>query len=236
MDSVSRVYKATFDMLSGVGLSHYVEPIEHVMEVERLRQAFRPEGDVRFLLLAESHVRMSNNSFASKGAGFVYERRYFTPWWHDLLLPALGRRQPTNPTNRYQWPKRFKSSGFWLLDVSLLSLSGYKKVDKDWDRRPLDTRRKEIIDLAWNGHVKRLLEQLIEQRSRPVICAFEYISRVLPEEIREHTRTLKFRGTGNTRKYANPDYEYGTYAFRKAAEEAKIEGCLLKPLPDESAR
>src|ERR1039457_3918441 len=61
-----------------------VEPFDHVEEVERLRQRNRPR-QVKLLLIAESHVRVSDDQFARRGAGFLYEPRYTTRWWNDLI-------------------------------------------------------------------------------------------------------------------------------------------------------
>ena len=197
-----------------------------MLEVERLRWEYRPNRDVKFLLIAESHVRVSPESFASEGSGFIYERRYYTPWWHDFILPAFGEVQPTNPENRLRWLKRLKSSGFWLLDVSLLSLSGYRNVDHDWPRRPLDELKKEIIKVSWGCHVKNLFDETMSRGSPPVVCAFKSISDVLPPEIENQATIVKFRGPGNARLFRSADYRYGTQRFRDAAREAGMKGCI----------
>jgi hypothetical protein len=226
MESIHRVYDNVLAVLHEEGLGHYVEPVEHVLEVERLRRAYRPNGDVKFLLIAESHVRVSPDCFASKGSGFIYEHRYYTPWWHQFILPAFGTVQPTNPENRLRWLERLKSSGFWLLDVSLLSLSGYHKVDRRWAGRPLDNFTKRIINASWKGHVHHLFEQIMDQGCRPVVCAFESISDVLPPEIKDQATIVKFAGRGNARVFRSPNYPYGTKRFCDAAKKAGIEGCI----------
>jgi hypothetical protein len=226
VESIHRVYDNVRALLREADLEHYVEPVEHVREVERLRWEYRPNGDVKFLLIAESHVRVSPDYFASKKSGFIYEPHYYTPWWHQFILPAFGKVQSTNPENRLRWLKRLKSSGFWLLDVSLLSLSGYRKVDQDWPRRPLDKRKEEIIKASWGCHVKNLFDETMNQRRPPVVCAFESVSFVLPLGIMDQVTIVKFAGPGNARLFRSPDYRYGTKRFCDAARDAGIEGCI----------
>lgn len=91
MKSIHRLYDNVGVLLHEAGVGDYVEPVEHVLEVERLRQAYRPHGEVKFLLIAESHVRVSPDHFASKGSGFIYEHRYYTPWWPNSYSQPLAR-------------------------------------------------------------------------------------------------------------------------------------------------
>ena len=158
MESVRRAYNDLCVLLRNADLDQYIEPIKHVLEVERSRRFYRPSTDVKFLLIAESHVRVSPDRFTNKGPGFIYEYRYYTPWWGDFILPAFGTvrpigdvptRQPANSANRFRWLECLKSNGFWLLDVSLLSLSGYQKVDPHWPGRPLDKLATRIIKTSW---------------------------------------------------------------------------------------
>ena len=228
MESVQRVYNDVRALLCEKDLGHYVEPVEHVFEVECLRRKYRPDGDVKLLLIAESHVRVSPDCFASKGSGFIYQHHYYTPWWHDFILPAFGKRQPTNPEKRLRWLECLKFSGFWLLDVSLLSLSGYHKVDRSWPRRPLDGLREEIIKVSWGCHVKDIFDQIMDQGCPPVVCAFESISFVLPWATKDQATIVKFKGRGNAPVFHSLDYPYGTQRFCDAARKARIEACFLE--------
>ncbi len=227
MESVQCVYNKLRALLCDKGLGRYVEPVEHVLAVECLRQLYRPNGDVKFLLIAESHVRVSAGGFETKGSGFIYEHRYYTPWWHDFILPAFGTPQGTTPEKRLRWLECLRSNGFWLLDVSLLSLSGYRKVDRDWCGRPLEKLRGEIIKVSWDCHVENFFDQIMNQGCPPVVCAFESISNVLPSAVKEQSTIVKFKGQGNASKFRRRDYPYGTERFRDAARKAGIEACLL---------
>ena len=199
-----------------------------MLEVERLRQAYRPDRDIKFLLIAESPVRVSNAYFERRGAGFVYEYRYYTPWWHQLLLPAFGAVQRTNPVNRLQWLQYLKSFGFWLLDVSTLSLSGYQKVDSGWPKRPLDEFREQLLFDSWNARVGIAFEQIMSQPRPPVLCAFKTISFMLPDEVKQRAAIVNFSGPGNAGVYFDPRYQYGTVRLQNAVRAAGIEGCFLK--------
>jgi hypothetical protein len=227
MDRAAETYQRILTSLTDVGLRRFVEPVEHVLEVERLRQRYRPDGDVRFLLLAESHVRVGPDYFRKKGAGFLYEARYYTPWWRDLLLPAFGKIQSTTAHTREQWLSRLKQEGFWLLDVSLLSLSGYQKVDREWPRRPLDEFREQIISDSWHGHVKQTFNDIMAQSKPPVVCAFRNVAFVLDGNLPEEPTLLAFNSQQNARVYSSPDYGHGTARFQEAAKRACIAGCLL---------
>ena len=227
MNRVASTYQRIRALLAGADLEGHLEPLEHVLEVERLRQAFRPEGDVKFLVLAESHVRSTLPNFARQGAGFIYEPRYYTPWWHQLLLPAFGVLQPTTADKRANFLLRLKQSGFWVLDVSLISLSGYTKVDPNWPNRPLDRIKREIFRESWNGHVERLFEEVRTQRRPAVICAFDCVRDVSPLHLGDNVTFIRFKAQGNSAKYSRPDYPFGTSKFQEAARKAELAGCLL---------
>lgn len=205
-----------------------LEPIEHVREVERLRQLYRPQcGKLRLLLLAESHVVVSD---LSKGVGFIYEPRYYTPWWHDLILPGFGADpKRTTADLREKYLTRLRDEGFWLLDISIIALSGYRKVERDWPNRPFDMHsgriRKEFSQLSWDGHVRGLFLDIV-LREAPVVAAFESVTWILPSEAPCTIHPIKFRTKSNNRVYRSPDYKGGTHSFKDLAERAGLEHCL----------
>ena len=55
MSAINNANDCIRTCLSGCDLEPYIEPRSHVLQVDALRQAYRPK-DVRLLLIAESHV------------------------------------------------------------------------------------------------------------------------------------------------------------------------------------
>lgn len=159
-----------------------VEPFAHVEAVERLRQQNRPE-QVKLLLIAESHVRVSGDQFDRRGCGFIYEPRYTTPWWRDLFLPAFGSKHKgrLTPELKARMLERMRSAGFWVLDASILSLSGYQKVapveNRPFSRAPY-TRglEREIPELSWRDHVDATFSSVMSSPNPPVLAAYRRIA------------------------------------------------------------
>jgi hypothetical protein len=173
-----------------------LEPFEHVNEVEELRIAFRPTN-TRLLLFAESHVRVTDEYFADRGAGFIYNHHYYTPWWNDLLLPALSTRevQKASLTEHARLVQllNFQRLGFWVVDASIIALSGYKKLGKHFEGRPFDGLKGAVIQDSWE-YVGPIVDKMLNQAQPPVICYFQTVDFVLPEEVRKKSTALKFCG------------------------------------------
>ena len=223
MDLLS-TYELIRSGLEGCELPEPLEPFEHVNEVERLRLGFRPEN-TRLLLFAESHVRVTDEYFADRGVGFIYNHRYHTPWWNDLLLPALSARevQSINLTERARLVQllSFQRLGFWVVDASIIALSGYKKLDKRFEGRPFDVVRGAIIENSWE-YVGPIVEEMVNQAHPPVICYFKTVDFVLPEEVKKKGTALKFCTPTNASVYRSEAYPHGTVAFISAARRAGI--------------
>src|SRR6266404_1617799 len=103
MSAINDAYDCIRACLSGCDLGPYIEPLSHVLQVDALRQAYRPKGDVRLLLIAESHVRRPDQYVQSFGPGFLYNPNYYTSWWGDLFLPAFGGRLRASRENRQRY-------------------------------------------------------------------------------------------------------------------------------------
>lgn len=222
MESLGTCYDSIVQLLSSHPNRSLVEPFDHVLQVERLRLERRPQGDVRLLLIAESHVRIRD--IGNKGAGFVFEPRYYTPWWRNLFLPSFGAAftRTTHPI-RGRCLQSLSSAGFWLLDASVLSLSGYKKVGCDQSRPFERTLTRQIVQLSWEKHVRQHYESVMRQTSKPVVVAFENVAEVLPIAA---DFKIKFEVKANSRVYRTPEYGWGTHTFKKAAKLAGLDSCL----------
>jgi hypothetical protein len=168
MDSLGARLRGLYDSvrakLAGVGLAQYLEPYAHVSETEALRQSFRPDF-VRLVIVAESHVRKSDGDFQENGPGLVYNPQYSTPWWDDLLFPGFGGTASKGIPYRAKCLQRLRDSGVYVLDASVISLSGYQRVDSSWPRRPLDACREQIIRDCWVGFTGDQLDQIHYQKS-----------------------------------------------------------------------
>ena len=223
MDLLS-TYELIRSGLESCELPEPLEPFEHVNEVERLRIAFRP-ANARLLLFAESHVRVTDEFFADRGAGFIYNHRYYTPWWNDLLLPALGTHGVQNVSltepARLAQLLSFQRLGFWVVDASIIALSGYKKLGKHFEGRPFDVVRGAIIENSWE-HVGPIVDEMLNQAQPPAICYFQNVDFVLPEEVRKKGTALKFCTPTNASVYRSETYPHGTVAFISAARRAGI--------------
>ena len=232
MGSLEETYNRLGTYLADQQMADLTESIAHVREVEQLRQLYKLPADVRFLLLAESHVRTSDSDYQRKGIQFIYEHRYYTPWWQSLILPGFGAQlekykgTPNKAESRRKYLDQLRRSGFWLLDVSIMALSGYKNVGQVSSRPFVGKTLRGITELSWEGHVRSLFEQAMNQSTPPVIVAFTNVAHVLPPMLQSSVHQVKFLVSSNSRAYANAAYPYGTHAFAAAACEAGLQACL----------
>src|SRR5258707_671754 len=115
------------------------------------------------------------------------------------------------------------AAGFWLLDASTLSLSGYKKVNNSQPRPFQNETLKELIESSWQNHVEAQFDGIMRQQKRPVVIMFENLRSSLPIT---PDFNIKFECASNSRVYRGIDYKWGTETFKKAAREAGIHDCL----------
>lgn len=227
---LNETYNEMLTVIANHPARPYVEPFNHVQMVEDLRLANRPAGQVKLLLLAESHVRAPDD--LAGGIGFVYAPTYYTPWWHDLFLPAFGAASKARATKatRAEYLNRMKRAGFWLLDASLLALSSYRNV-KYPVSRPFNERQvKALIRISWQQHVSHHYQEVMQQAQPPVVVAYQSVIAHIPEI--DHVSTivpdyrLVFNGPSNSKKYRQAGYCGGTKTFCQAAERAGLQRCL----------
>jgi len=187
----------------------YLEPLRDVERVNELRQSFRPKT-IKLLILGESHVRRRD------GPGFIYNAAYYTPWWRDLLWPAFGGRGQSRADNLLMLQQR----GVWILDASIIALSGYRNVRREWPARPLDPYRNEIFAASWDAFVRNEFESA---SSAPVVY-FESAAAMLPAATRANGTALRFNGprSAKTLRYTDPAYRYGTARFGEAVRAAGL--------------
>ena len=225
-DTAMETLRACYDSLAQLLSDHpnrsMVEPFDHVLQVERLRLERRPKENVRLLLIAESHVR--TRDISSKGAGFVFEPKYYTPWWQNLFLPSFGAAfSKTTRSIRDRCLHSLTNAGFWLLDASVLSLSGYRRSGTIQSRPFERTVTRQIVQVSWETHVRQHYELVMQQASKPVVVAFVNVAEVL--SIKPDFR-VKFEAKANSRIYRTPEYGWGTHTFKKAAKLAGLDSCL----------
>ena len=223
IDSIVQVYDAVRACLERANLSGYLEPRAHVAEVERLRCLYRPDGDVQLLVIGESHVRVSEEYFGRGGPAFIYNERYYTPWWRHLFLPAFApETKQADAGVRLQLLREMQSRGIWVVDASLVSLSGYRKVEPGWSNRPFDSIRKALLQISWDGHVGLQVARVLKQKRAPVVCALGSVTDFLPEPVRRDVVRLNCFGPANAAVYGREDYDFGTQAFVRAVRSAEI--------------
>ena len=180
----------------------YLEPFCDVERVHHLRQQFRPKA-TRLVILAESHVRKP------QGPGFIYDATYYTPWWRDLLRPA-----------GIESLKQLQDSGIWILDASVIALSGYRNMNRDWPARPFDAHLEAIFETSWTNYLAAEFEQV---SSAPLIY-FERAAHMLPQQARRNGTPLRFNGPRHPKalRYTDPAYRYGTARFIEAVRAAGL--------------
>ena len=192
--------KAAYEAAAAITGPQYLEPLADVEQVDTWRQQFRPKT-VRFLLVAESHVRRK------QGPGFIYDPAYYTPWWHSLLRPAFGK-----DVSR----ESLKERGVWILDMSVLALAGYRGVYPELlTNRPFDMLADQIFAASWLYYVRREFEEA-DCRN---IAYFERVKSMLPDV---SGTPLKFCVPSNSARYRKPDYQYGTARFIDAVRAAGL--------------
>ena len=231
MDLFQELYRDLRSMLSGVGLEQYLAPYEDVIRTESLRQSFRPDL-VRLVIIAESHVRKPPADFRENGPGLVYNPQYSTPWWRDLLFPGFGGTPSKSVLYRAKCLQRMKESGVFVLDASIIALSGYEKVDPRWPRRPFDKHLEKIIRECWARFTGWELDLIIKENPDVVVALYTGVREVLGGELRsdvaERAFPLKFRVASNEKVYEEPDYQFGTQSFRAATKCAGLSACLKR--------
>ena len=225
------LYKHLRTTLAGVDLDKYVEPYEHVRGNESLRQSFRP-GLVRLVVIAESHVRKPDADLSENGPGLVYNPQYKTPWWKDLLFPGFGGTPSESIPYRAKCLKRMKESGVYVLDASIIALSGYQRVDSKWPRRPFGAYDGTIVRDCWAHYTGRELDQMIAENPDVVVVLYttvrDMLGGALRSDVAKGAVLLKFRGKGNERVYEEPNYMFGTQSFCSATKSAGLSACLKK--------
>jgi len=226
MSAINDAYDCIRACLRGCDLEPYIEPLSHVLQVDALRQANRPKEDVRLLLIAESHVRRPDRYVQLFGPGFLYNPNYYTSWWGDLFLPAFGGRLRASRKNRQGYLRAMQNAGFWVLDMSLIALSRYDKVNPDWPARPFDSYQEQIVRDSWFYVVEAEVQKVMNQATPPVVCVYDRVSYVLPHTLLSQAAILKFNTPANAVQYRQPNYPFGAERFRQAAVAAGLHHCL----------
>lgn len=201
--------KQAYRAVESITGSEFLEPLCDVERVNHLRQCFRPK-QVKLLIIGESHVRRR------EGPGFIYDAGYYTPWWRDLLWPAFGRIDGSRAENlRFLCDK-----GVWILDASVIALSGYRNVQREWPARPLDPNLTGILAASWN----RFVRQEFESAGAAHIVYFERAGAMLPEQTRRNGTALRFNGPRHAKalRYNDPQYRFGSARFIEAVRAAGL--------------
>jgi hypothetical protein len=195
---ISQAYRAVRAQTA----SDYLEPFCDVERVDHLRQQFRPKS-TRLVILGESHVRKQ------QGPGFIYDAGYYTPWWRDLLRPA-----------GIECLEQLQDSGIWILDASVIALSGYRNVNRLWPGRPFDQHSTAIFEASWSNF---LAQEFAQVDTVPVVY-FERAAHMLPEQARRNGTPLRFNGPRHPKalRYNDPAYRYGTARFIEAVRAAGL--------------
>ncbi len=187
----------------------FLEPLSDVQQVNHLRQQFKP-AKVKLLLVGESHVRRP------RGPGFIYDPAYYTPWWRDLLWPAFGGSERSRSDNLHQLQDR----GVWILDASIVALSGYRNIEPEWPARPLDAHLSNILFASWHAFVRHDFEAAAPEH----VVYFERAAGMLPEQVRRHGTALRFNSPRHAKalRYTDPLYRFGTVRFIEAVRAAGL--------------
>ena len=203
-------YHSIRQLLQQANCEHFLEPFEHVEAVHRLRHQYRPTGPIKLVVIGESHVRRFLKP------GFIYDPTYYTPWWRDLLAPAFNFSHPTNAEERRTYLQKLQKAGFWLVDVSVIALSGYQTIHASWPKRPLDGLLEPILHASWQNYTA---SEIAACGSR-AFCYFTRVASVLPEHILTQGVPLKFNSPRPPQglRYRDPAYPYGTARFAKVVQ------------------
>ena len=150
------------------------------------------------------------------GPGFIYDATYYTPWWRDLLWPAFGGRDRPRKQNL----EALRERGVWLLDMSVIALSGYRNICPAWPPRPFDSLASAIFQASWTHFVQQEWEPL----ARVPLVYFERAAALLPETARQCGTPLRFNGPRPVTclRYSDPAYRFGTARFVAAARAAGV--------------
>ena len=215
MSTLKRTYSVVRNHLERWNSYHrLVESYEDVVGIEALRNRYRPKR-VRLLILAESHLRSRPGSLP----GFIYDANYNGPWWHQMFRPAFAVNKPhhLNAKVRGSCLERLRESGVWVLDASIIALSGYRKLDGKPPQRPFENERLCILETSWHGHVKALFDGAMSQRKKPVIVCFNSVRHLIPCPLQGKIYQTSFPGWGQ---------KYNATPLKEAAKKAGLEGCL----------
>jgi len=187
----------------------FLEPLSDVQRVNELRQHFKP-AKVKLLIVGESHIRRP------LGPGFIYDSSYYTPWWRDLLWPAFGGSE----LSRADSLKHLQDRGVWILDASIIALSGYRNIAPEWPSRPLDAHLKNILAASWDNFVGREFQASTPEH----VVYFERAADMLPEGTRKNGTALRFNGPRHSKalRYTAPEYRFGTARFIQAVRAAGL--------------
>jgi hypothetical protein len=196
---LKEAYKQTHRCLSGVGLGECVEPYAHVSAVDTLRLEYRPKF-VRFLIIAESHVRKSDGSSRKPGPVSCSTQGILPRGGRTSCFQDLGHGIKS-AFYREKCLARLKDNGFWVLDASILALSGYQKVDPKWGPRPVDDYRQQVVRDSWHYYTGAILDSILTQKEEPVIVLYTRVLEMLGEQLRADVAgssfLLKFRRGSN---------------------------------------
>ncbi len=228
---LKKLYGEIREALAGVGLAQYIEPYSHVNETEGLRHSFRPDF-VRLVIIAESHVRKPDADFRESGPGLVYNPQYRTPWWNDLFFPGFGGTRSNSVLYRERCLRQLRECGVYVMDASVIALSGYQRVDPKWPRRPFDLYREQIIRDCWVRHTMHELDLIIARNPDVVVVMYKTVGDMLGQELRadvaQGTFPLKFRVASNERVYEKTYYQFGTQSFCAATKQAGLSSSLSR--------
>ena len=119
-----------------------------------------------------------------------------------------------------------QSAGFWVLDMSVIALSRYNKVNPDWPARPFDSYQQQIVQDSWFYVVESEFQKVMNQATPPVVCVYDRVSSVLPHTLLKQAVILKFNTPANAAEYRQPHYPFGAERFRQASAAAGLHNCL----------
>jgi len=119
-----------------------------------------------------------------------------------------------------------QNAGFWVLDMSVIALSRYNKVNPKWPSRPFDAYQEQIVRDSWFYVVGAEFQRIMSQATPPIVCVYDRVSYILPRTVLRQAVVLKFNTPANAAMYRQPGYPFGTERFRQAALAAGLHNCL----------